>query len=309
MPRREASHTVERLSGDPRRIPRWSLAIFAHNEARRIRAALASIAAGAGGYPVRVVVLANGCTDRTCAEVRLCSTLVDDLQLVHISLADKANAWNIYVHDLSAVDEGAATDIHFFTDGDVRLEPDALPLLASAFAAAPTVDAVGGMPTTGRDRDAWRDRMARNASLAGNLYALGRPFVTEVRRRGVRMPVGLMGEDLFVSWLVDERFGEGPPPDDQPRCVFHTGAGFAFDSLAPWRARDYRTYFRRQWRYALRAVQHEMLVSLIRREGIGEVPHHIEDVYRRGPIPSRLRWIGRLTGLRLLAVQWVRRCR
>jgi hypothetical protein len=305
----QPGYTVERLSGDPTTTPRWSIAVFAHNEAARIRAALASLPAGAGGHPLSVVVLANGCSDSTVDVVRSCAPHVPDLRLVEIDLGDKANAWNTYVHDVWTAEEMSAIEIHFFMDGDVRLEPDALPLLASAFLAAPSIDAVGGMPTTGRDRDAWRERMARNVSLAGNLYSLRRSFLNELRRSRVRMPIGLIGEDRFVSWLVEHRLGAGAAADDQPRCVFHRDAGFAFDSLSPWHPRDYRTYVRRLWRYALRGVQHEMLVALIDWHGLTAVPAHIEDVYRRAPLPSRLRWIGRGSVWRTLAVQWVRRFR
>jgi len=309
MPRRGAGYTVARLSGDSGSTPTLSIAVFAHNEARRIRSALESVVAGAAGTPISVVVLANGCSDRTADEVRACADRIADLTLVEIAMADKANPWNVYVHDFWSDEEIGTIATHFFMDGDVRVEPEALSLLASAFLAAPTVDAAGAMPISGRDRDAWRQRMVRNSSLAGNLYALRRAFVAEIRERHIRMPIGLFGEDRFVSWLVFQQLGDGPATDGLPRCAFHPSAGFSFDSLSPWRVRDYRTYLRRLWRYARRGVQHEMLLPMLRQRGLAALPVHVEEVYRRGPIPSRLRWIGRGSALRTLAVQWVRRYR
>jgi hypothetical protein len=306
--------------------------VFAHNEARRIRAALGSIERAAAGHPVDVFVLANGCTDRTVDVVRESAGRMAALTLVEIDRGDKAHAWNVYVHDLAgggAGDHGGVgggggvvgrtgvgsgsegiapgrADVHFFMDGDVRLEADALPLLASALRAAPTANAAGGMPATGRDRDAWRDRMTRHGTLAGNLYALRGRFVDEVRTRRIRLPIGLIGEDWLVSWLVENRLGRGPAPEGEPQSVFHVGAEFSFDSLSPWRLRDQRTYLRRKWRYALRAVQMEMLVPLLRRDGVAAMPHTVEDLYRTGPIPSRLRWVGRDSPWRTLAVQYAR---
>src|SRR5262245_16650447 len=59
--------------------PSWALAVFAHNEAGRIRPALESVVRAAAGQAVEVFVLANGCTDRTSAEVRACADIVAGL--------------------------------------------------------------------------------------------------------------------------------------------------------------------------------------------------------------------------------------
>jgi hypothetical protein len=191
-------------------------------------------------------------------------------------------------------------------DGDVTLEPDALRLLASALDKVPNANAAGGMPATGRDRDAWRQRMTTNGTLAGNLYALRSSFVQRLRERRVRMPVGLIGEDFLVSWLVGMDAGAQGGPKESTQCVFHTDAQFSFRSLSPWRWRDYRTYLRRKWRYTCRALQHQMLVLLLNETGLEGMPHDVEELYRKAPLPSRLRWVGRDTPLRLLAVLRIR---
>jgi glycosyltransferase involved in cell wall biosynthesis len=285
--------------------PAWTIAVFAHNERRLIRTALASIPAAAGGRPIRVVVLANGCSDDTSDRVRACTDLIADLTLVEIDLGDKANAWNTYIHEYLTTEAASRTVVHFFTDGDVRLEPNALVHLAETFAAEPMLNAVGGLPTTGRNREVWRQRMLAGGSLAGNLYSLRDSFVRTVRERQLRMPIGLFGEDRFVSWMVDTDFGT-IDRRSAARRAFHLDAGFAFDSLSPWRIRDYRIFLRRQWRYARRGVQHDMLMPMILKGGLSAIPPHIEDVYRYGPIPSRLRWIGLGSPWRFAAVHVAR---
>lgn len=107
-------------------------------------------------------------------------------------------------------------------DGDVTLTPDTLPLLASALDQVPSAEAAGAMPATGRDRDAWRRRMVENGMLAGNCYALRGSFVKALREREVRMPVGLIGEDFFVSWLVASDLWRGKVPSDEGHVVFFT---------------------------------------------------------------------------------------
>lgn len=297
---------VSSLSSREGPRPRWALAVFAHNEAPRIRAALEGIARAASGTDVDVFVLANGCTDGTADEVRAAAGLLPWLSLVEIDLGDKANAWNVYVHEVVSADRARAIDIHFFTDGDVTLLPHALPRLASALADVPSAKAAGAMPATGRDRDAWRHRMVENGNLAGNLYALRGSFVEQLRARAIRLPVGLFGEDRFVSWLVSSELDRRDGRDPNPQCVFHAAAEFAFRSLSPARWRDYRIYLRRKWRYTRRELQHEMLMPVLLKHGLSAMPHHIEDLYRTGPLPSRLRWVGLDTPLRTFAVLWIR---
>ena len=300
---------ISRLSDGPSN-PVWSVAVFAHNEAKTIRMALQSIAATVGGKAIKVCVLANGCTDATVAEVRACSDLLPNLWLAETSIADKAHAWNLYVHDILSADSVGACESCFFMDGDVSLSPTALPLLAAALDEVATAEAAGAMPATGRDRDAWRRRMLANGMLAGNCYALRGSFVQLLRERRIRMPIGLIGEDFFVSWLVANDVWRGAARNEEDaRFVFHGSAEFAFRSLSPWRLADYRTYLRRKWRYTLRALQHQMLVRLLTDRGVSAMPVDVEELYCRAPLPSRMIWVGLDTPLRLVAAQWLRRVR
>jgi glycosyltransferase involved in cell wall biosynthesis len=294
---------ISRRSGSR---PSWSLAVFAHNESGRIRAALESIVRAAGGRDVEVFVLANGCTDSTVDEVRTCANVLSDLWLAEIELGDKANAWNVYVHDLVTPERAQEIETYFFMDGDVTLEPDALVLLAAALSEVPSARAAGGMPATGRDKASWRDRMVKNGVLAGNLYALRGSFVECLRQRHIRLPVGLIGEDIFVSWLVATQHGQTTALDEGPRCIFCSVAEFSFRSLSPIRPADYRLYVRRKWRYTLRALQLEMLMHVLRGGGIAAMPGHVSELYLKAPLPSRLRWVGLDTPLRLCAVLWIR---
>ena len=251
-------------------------------------------------------MLANGCTDSTSDEVRACANLIPHLWLVEIAMADKANAWNVYVHDVITPERAGEIETYFFMDGDVTLEPHALSLLASALSEVPTAMAAGGMPATGRDRAGWRRRMVESGTLAGNLYALRGDFVQWLRRRQIRMPVGLIGEDILLSRLVAAPLEQLPAVDEGPRCIFCSNAEFSFRSLSALRPRDYRIYLRRKWRYTYRALQLEMLMQLLSAGGIAAMPRHVNELYESAPLPSRMRWVGLDTPLRLLAVLEIR---
>jgi glycosyltransferase involved in cell wall biosynthesis len=297
---------VTRISDRSDARPSWSLAVFAHNESGRIGAALESIVRAASNRDVEVWVLANGCTDATSDEVRAHATVLPNLWLAEIEIADKANAWNVYVHELISPERAREIEIYFFMDGDVRLERDALAVLASSLNDVPTAKAAGGMPATGRDRASWRARMVRNGTLAGNLYALRASFVRTVREKKVRVPVGLVFEDSLVSWLVATPFGETRTVGRDPQCIFCANAEFSFRSLSLLRPADYPFYMRRKWRYTCGGLQLEMLVNVLRAQGLAAMPAHVHDLYVTGPLPSRVRWVGLDTPLRLLAVLWIR---
>ena len=232
--------------------------------------------------------------------------MLPDLWLAEIDVADKANAWNVYVHELITPERAREIETYFFMDGDVTLERAALALLASSLDDVPTAQAAGGMPATGRDRDSWRARMVRNGTLAGNLYALRASFVDAVREQQVRVPMGLVFEDSLVSWLVATQFGRTSTAGRDPQCIFCANAEFSFRSMSLLRPADYPLYLRRKWRYARGGLQLEMLMNVLRARGLAAMPAHVHDLYVNGPLPSRLRWVGLDTPLRLLGVLWIR---
>ncbi len=303
----DSSFNVEQLSKG-KSDPVWSIAVFAHNESLTIQSALESVSATTESDELEVYVLVNGCTDSTVKKVRDCATTVSNLWLIEIEIADKANAWNLFVHDVLTPEHMKRTKTIFFMDGDVTIAPNTLPVLAAALAEVPTAEAVGAVPASGRDRVAWRQRMVANGMLSGNCYGLRGSFVDYLRKQKIRMPIGLIGEDFFVSWLVSsDVWREDSAKNLGPRCIFHNDAEFFFRSLSRWRPADYKIYMFRKWRYTLRALQHQMLLLLLTNGGLGSMPKNVTELYRWAPLPSRLKWCGLDTPLRLIAVQWIRR--
>lgn len=284
-----------------------AVAVFAHNEARNLAATLDSILAAASAFPSRIAILANGCRDDTVAVARAIASRHPNIDVVEIALADKANAWNRYVHEVSATSPFSEAALHVFVDGDVRVTATSFSAFSSTLRDHPLANAVGGLPTSGRDRVAWCRRMVANGTLAGGLYALPRDFVQRLRLRRIAMPRGLIGEDWAVSLFAQSDLNPlGMAAPGAAKVVFAQQAGFSFRSLSQWRPRDYRTYLRRLWRYALRGVQYEMLVERLRWQPPEELPEDVDQLYAQGTPPSRLKWVGKTSLLRTCAVQKIR---
>ena len=273
--------------------------MFAHNEAAHIARCLDSVATAASDHAFTCIVLANGCTDATEGVVADYAAQHPGITLAAITRGDKSNAWNEYVHRLAP-----AAVVHFFLDGDCRAAPGALGRLAEALAAHPEARAAAALPASGRNRAATRAAMQRGRELAGNLYALSGEFVGRLRTRGVRLPVGLIGEDslvgALVKWDLDPASGWR-----NERIVPVPEANYAFDSLSPLRRDHWQLYFNRRVRYRIRARQLEALRPIIRAQGLAGLPADVHAVY-----PAAVAAPGSARGLdRLFDLVAVRRMR
>ena len=78
----------------------WAIAIFAHNEEKHIARCLDSVR-NTENCQIDIYVLANGCTDSTELVVRDYAVQHKNVRLVVISIGDKCNAWNHFIHSVS----------------------------------------------------------------------------------------------------------------------------------------------------------------------------------------------------------------
>lgn len=280
----------------------WSVAVFAHNVARTIVGCLDSVVEQCSDPDTRIYVLINGSRDATEELVNGYAATNPNVTPIRLSLADKANAWNYYVHNI-CTDQ----DVHFFVDGDVTVASGSFRALSEALRDEPDTNAAGALPLTGRDREGWSRRMMAFGRLAGGLYALRGRFVSELRDRPLRMPTGLIGEDHFLSCLAKGSLSRKGFLQPSRRLVFANGAGFAFDPLEFKRPRDWVNYSRRLVRYRIRDYQLTMLLRHFERDPLSSPPPDVETLYRQADELPHYYWRGRLTPFDLLAVWLIRK--
>ena len=235
-----------------------SIGIFAYNEASRIGATLASLRAQdlfeAGRLPgarVEVVVLPNGCRDRTApiAAEALTSLFADvphaTARVENLPEPGKSRTWNRYVHDLA----DPSADVLIFMDGDIELVGahtlrDLVTTLIAHPDAHASVDVILKDIAFKQNLSA-REKMSLAASeltrsgppkLAGSLYAARGSVV-----RGIWMPVGLLVEDGFLkAMLCTNNFTQ---PDTPSRLVRADRAAHPFEAVT-----DLRTLFKHEVR-------------------------------------------------------------
>ncbi|MGH7392471.1 MAG: glycosyltransferase [Candidatus Rokuibacteriota bacterium] len=277
--------------------------VLAHNEADHIVACLDSLYAAEPGTPLTVFVIANGCTDETERLVAEYAKRHPGVHLVSIAMGDKCNAWNVFIHEVipnSAPDREA----YFFMDGDARITPRAMTELARALKENPDAFAAAALPVTGRSMKHDRRKMLDGRELVANLYALSGPFVRHLQDKGVRLPLGLEGDDGLLGALVKWNLNPGREWDDR-RIVPCLSAGFAFESMSWVRPRDWRVYWRRRIRYGRRHFEFELLGPRLKQEGIQAMPKDIRELYKFSG-DCRLRWRGIQTIFDWLALKQLR---
>ena len=276
----------------------WPVAAFAHNEARNIIACLDSLQA-ATSHPFECYVLANACTDRTEMLVREYSVSHPNVHLVSIMVSDKANAWNVFVHEVAP--HGAT--YYFFIDGDVRATPSALDAMAQAL--HPQANGVSALPKSGRSVNAFQRDMLKDNGVAGNLYGLRGSFVERIRDQAIKMPIGTIGEDALIGAMLKWDL-RGDTRWDNNKVVVAREAGFEFDSISPWLPREWKKYFRRRVRYSVRGYQNKMFGRAIQPGGFVSLPQHVKDLYPHYPELLTVTWRGLDTLFDWLAVQEIK---
>jgi glycosyltransferase involved in cell wall biosynthesis len=250
------------------------VAVFAHNEERRITACLASLPIDDPGVAVHVVV--NGSTDGT-------GRIARDFGQGRITVHDwpqggKARSWNRFVLDTPGV-EG---DVFVFVDGDAQVVPGSITALARAL-EDPAINAASGMPCNGRGVDRYRAEMLATHGLFGDLYALSGRFVTRFRASGVRLPDDLVGDDSLIGALASTDLAD---ESDWREARIHVepSAGFLCEPtrLSP---ASLRNQYRRMVSYSLRHFQNRIVSDIMRGEGPTGLPARMAELYPQ--------WIGR----------------
>lgn len=221
---------------------RISVGILAHNEEERIGTLISDLQRqtlfAKQNILIQVFVVANGCTDATADVARLALSQLANAHntlgaRVHIlDHPGKANAWNVFVHDLAPPD----TDYVFLLDADIRLfAPATLELLLDSLVANQrAVIAVGESVSDLRLRETKTiaEKLIRRGTgtatdprtaVTGQLYCARLAHLSKMY-----LPLGLPVENGFVRGMIlTDNFRSH---EDLERLVFVEGAQHVFES-------------------------------------------------------------------------------
>jgi glycosyltransferase involved in cell wall biosynthesis len=276
-----------------------AIAIFAHNEARNIIRCLESVKKA-----IRIgdecYVLNNGSSDNTGSLVRAFSEENSFCKLITIELGDKANAWNVFCHELEI-----SANLFVFLDGDCIVSPGSLDSLEACLKQNTHANAAAALPHE-RASKRHRKEMLEVGGLGGNLYALPQRFMERIRDNNVCLPVGLIGDDSLVGALA--YWDLNPMGNwDKKRIVNCKNASFLYDRLSPFSISDICLYYRRKVRYSLRRYQTMLMKAPLQACGISSIPRDFHDLYVSSGPSLKLKWRGLDTWFDFIALKRIRK--
>jgi hypothetical protein len=255
----------------------WSVAIVSSRESVDVlRSSLAAVLNALRAVPTTIDVLVNG--NRQLAlqmatvipELHPGSSCPVSIRLWHIAVADKAHAWNEYVHRI-----WPQTGIAYFVDGYAQVAPDSLSLLSEGLDNNPHALAISGVPTIGRTAKALGRQMVQEGGGHGTLHALRGEVCLQLRQRRFRIPLGLYRVDGLIFALIAFALDPATHPWDTSRTAVHSRVTWNFRPLAWWSLRDLQTYCKRLLRQAQgdlenRAIREHLAVQKRSPESLPE---------------------------------------
>jgi len=263
--------------------------VLAHNEASHIVRCLDSIYRAEPERGFEVFVVANGCTDSTEEVVLTYAKEQPGVNLIQLGIADKCNAWNVYIHDVIPR-RIPGRSVYFFMTGDAQAYPKAFSHLERALDLRSGALAAAAVPFSGRTMHYDRAMIQSKHGLVANLYALKGNFIARLQEQNIRLPLGLEGDDGLIGALV--KWDLEPRKDwVESRIVSCGDAGFTFESLSWRRWLDWKQYWRRRIRYARRRYEVQLLRTRLKTQGIAGLPASVSDLYG-GVDTCRVKWAG-----------------
>lgn len=251
---------------------RVCIIVLAHNEERRIGACLSSVHPVPPHHTIHAVV--NGSNDRTAEIART----FDGVDVHDWEQGGKSRSWNRIMLDTPGIE----ADAYIFVDGDAVVLPGSVEALASTLERS-GANAASGLPANGRQAAVYRQSIARQHGMFGDLYALSGDFVRRFRASGIRLPEDLIGDDGLIGALAKTDFGPDSEWNDE-RVATCEAAGFLCEPV-DLSARAIRMQASRMRNYSLRHFQNRIVSDIMRSEGPKGLPRTLATLYA-GALPD-----------------------
>lgn len=200
-----------------------------------------------------------------------------ELNIWYIPRADKANAWNQHIHSIW---RGLTHSIYI--DGYVRVSNKSINEIVNTLNS--NHDAIGssGIPTCGFSSKKLQETMIKDGGFHGNLCSLKSDALSILRKRKIKIPVGMYRVDsivgAFLSFNLDNISNQWNPKKYIP--VSHN-ASWDIDEKKFHRLKDIKSWFKRRQRQTQgeienQAVKYHLTVQKIPLE---KIPGDLNSLY------------------------------
>jgi hypothetical protein len=195
-----------------------------------------------------------------------------------IGVGDKANAWNVYLHQI-----WAGESIACFMDGYVRPYPDAIRALVQALKSNEAVLGATGVPTVGRTATRTRQQMQNSGGFHGNLCCVRGSAVEEIRANAIRLPLGLYRTDSLMGALLCFGVDSTQNAWDVSRIAVLPDASWEIDAKHWWRASDLLSHWKRTIRQARGVFENRAVKSILAEQRLhpASLPRHASTLVKQ----------------------------
>jgi hypothetical protein len=191
------------------------------------------------------------------------------LRVWSFAVADKSLVWNTYVHQMLP-----SSPVAFFLDGYAEVCPEALQVMADALNRDDRALAATGVPTMGPSARGLQQTLASEGGIHGNLYALKRSCVHQVREFNFRLPRGLYRTDPALGAAVCFNFDPRGNSWDSKRIAVVREATWTYEPPVPWKWQHWKSLSKRRMRQAQGVAENAAMRRLfsIERKPVGSLP-------------------------------------
>ncbi|WP_417069590.1 hypothetical protein [Niveibacterium terrae] len=260
-----------------------SIAVFSSRESPDVllRSVEAAWLAAVPGSVLDVIVNGNRELAEECSQVFPSALKAMpagvDLRLWFIACADKAHAWNTYLHQI-----WPGSELAFFVDGYARLRPNSCSILAQALQMRPEIPAASGTPSSGWGAAKMRAQMLSEGGIHGNFYALRARALNTLRDRGFRLPLGLYRTDPALAAVLKFRLDPARYEWDDHQVYIDPDASWDVDSRPWWRLSVLRGQYQRRLRQYQGVFENRALRDHLARQKRApeEVPETVSELIR-----------------------------
>jgi len=196
-----------------------------------------------------------------------------------LEVADKANAWNQHIHEIWHQGIDAV-----YIDGYARITSNAVSNLLKTMKSNAEVLGSSGVPTIGRSAKSIAKTMEVEGGFHGNLCAIRSTAMVEMRKRKIRIPVGMYRVDAIMGAFLSFGLKNDTRTWEPKRYIPVTfDATWTIESKKWYRPQDIIAWYRRSLRQSRGKVENAAVKYHLTVENTAfeHLPEHVGQLFNR----------------------------
>lgn len=261
----------------------WKVLIVSQNEEERIQLCIRSVCAALKDQCAEISVLVNQCQDNTldasCQESKLHHDT--SIKVFYIDYGDKSNAINQFLYASCIY---TPSKYYAFIDGHICVAPDLFDRVADHFNNDSELLCVSGAADNGRTSAMLSRHSIRNGAVYGQCFVLKGEFVSRLRSKKFKLPIGLYRGDGLIGSMVAHNLDAVNNEWSNSRSIVAQNSKYTIETLSIFSFRALVKQFRRMIRQSRGTLENWAIKTIIYKENYSSLPEYADDMLRQQDI-------------------------